>query len=90
MLLSVGGGADTAGEKTKYLTILEKPETRADFVNSAKQLLKQFNFDGLDLAWQFPAIKEKKDRGTLGAYLRTANKPGFLGAFRPRKYLSPS
>lgn len=66
VLLSVGGGADTAGEKDKYLTLLETPEKRAEFVNSAKQLLKHHNFDGLDLAWQFPVIKEKKDRGTFG------------------------
>ncbi|KAE8742974.1 hypothetical protein FOCC_FOCC011404 [Frankliniella occidentalis] len=66
-MLSVGGGADSAGEKDKYLTLLETPEKRLEFVNSAKQLLKHHNFDGLDLAWQFPVLKEKKERGTLGS-----------------------
>jgi len=66
VLLSVGGGADQAGEKTKYLTLLETPDSRAAFVQSARALLKKYNFDGLDLAWQFPQIKEKRDRGTFG------------------------
>ncbi|KAK3908023.1 Chitinase-like protein Idgf4 [Frankliniella fusca] len=84
VLLSVGGGADSAGEKDKYLTLLETPEKRLEFVNSAKQLLKHHNFDGLDLAWQFPVLKEKKDRGTLGSVWHKIKKT-FSGSSKDEK-----
>ncbi len=29
-------------------------------------MVKDYNFDGVDLAWQFPVVKEKKERSTLG------------------------
>lgn len=45
---------------------LEKDDHRSEFVSSAKSLIKQHGFDGLDLAWEFPVNKAKKDRGTIG------------------------
>lgn len=65
ILLSVGGLADP--EKEKYLTLLESEDNRKNFVSSARTLLRQYAFDGLDLAWEFPEIYVKKDRGTLGS-----------------------
>jgi len=65
ILLSVGGLADPA--KDKYLTLLESEDNRKAFVSSARTLLRQYAFDGLDLAWEFPEIYVKKDRGTLGS-----------------------
>jgi GH18 family chitinase len=47
---------------------LESEDNRKNFVNSARTLLRQYAFDGLDLAWEFPEIYVKKDRGTLGEY----------------------
>ncbi|XP_063224307.1 chitinase-like protein EN03 [Bacillus rossius redtenbacheri] len=66
LLLSVGGGADTENRE-KYLTLLENSDTRTAFINSAKMLVKQNGFDGLDLAWQFPETNVKKQRSTLGS-----------------------
>lgn len=66
ILLSVGGGADDQDD-TKYMTLLEAAESRIAFVNSAHTLLKAYNFDGLDLAWEFPTNKPKKVRSTLGS-----------------------
>jgi GH18 family chitinase len=34
-------------------------------VNSAHSLVKNFGFDGLDLAWEFPETKPKKIRGKI-------------------------
>ncbi|KAJ9585536.1 hypothetical protein L9F63_002653 [Diploptera punctata] len=65
ILLSVGGNADP--DNDKYLTLLESEDSRKAFVNSARILLRQYAFDGLDLAWQFPEIRPKKDRGTFGS-----------------------
>nr|QFZ95573.1 imaginal disc growth factor [Hydropsyche angustipennis] len=66
VLLSVGGGADNE-EPEKYNTLLESPEARTAFISSASVLLRNYGFDGLDLAWQFPVIKPKKIRGTFSS-----------------------
>ncbi|KAJ8870930.1 hypothetical protein PR048_027232 [Dryococelus australis] len=49
-------------------TNLENSDTRTQFINSAKALVKQYGFDGLDLAWQFPQLPAKKQRSTLGTH----------------------
>nr|QFZ95574.1 imaginal disc growth factor [Oligotricha striata] len=66
VLLSVGGDSDT-DDKEKYLTLVETPEARTAFINSAVVILKNYGFDGLDLAWEFPKNKPKKIRGTFGS-----------------------
>ncbi|XP_077287591.1 chitinase-like protein EN03 isoform X2 [Arctopsyche grandis] len=63
---SVGGGADKE-DPQKYNKLLESTERRNSFINSAKILLKNHNFDGIDLAWQFPVIKPKKIRTAIGS-----------------------
>uniref|UniRef100_A0A182QSI8 GH18 domain-containing protein n=1 Tax=Anopheles farauti TaxID=69004 RepID=A0A182QSI8_9DIPT len=66
--LSVGAYHDLSGEKPfeKYLTLLESAGSRTAFVNSVYTLLKTYDFDGLDLAWQFPQTKPKRIRGWTG------------------------
>nr|ABM55664.1 putative imaginal disc growth factor [Maconellicoccus hirsutus] len=73
VLVSVGGFWDD-DEPEKYLKSLEKQEHRAKFIESAVKLAKDYNFDGIDLAWQFPIVKEKKDRGTLGSIWHSIKK----------------
>jgi GH18 family chitinase len=72
ILLSVGGDADEGPEK--YLALLESSTGRISFTNSINVLLKQFGFDGLDLAFQFPKIKPKKIRSTLGSFFYSIKK----------------
>lgn len=64
ILLSVGGDADESYEK--YLALLESSTGRISFTNSINVLLKQYGFDGVDLAFQFPKIKPKKIRSSVG------------------------
>ncbi|XP_049537764.1 chitinase-like protein Idgf4 [Anopheles darlingi] len=54
--LSVGDYYDLTEKDTseKYLALLESNDSIAAFVSSARTLLKEYGFDGLDLAWQFP------------------------------------
>ncbi|KAG5672410.1 hypothetical protein PVAND_002541 [Polypedilum vanderplanki] len=66
VLLSVGGDAD-GNSPDKYLALLESSTARIAFTNSVNVILKQFNFDGLDLAFQFPKMKPKKVRSTIGS-----------------------
>ncbi|XP_049308514.1 chitinase-like protein Idgf5 isoform X3 [Bactrocera dorsalis] len=56
ILLSVGGDRDLFEESpsSSYLSVLENQAHRNSFINSALAHLKTYDFDGLDLAWQFP------------------------------------
>lgn len=71
IILSVGGGADIDpdAETNKYLNVLESSAGRIAFINSAYSLIKTYDFDGIDLAWQFPPNKPKKIKGTFGMYI---------------------
>lgn len=66
VLLSVGGDVDT-DDVNKYNLLLESPQARTAFVNSAVLLADQHNFDGIDVAWQFAKFKPKKIRSTWGS-----------------------
>lgn len=69
ILLSVGGNADTQGNNptAKYLTALETTANQLAFVNSAYDLVKIYDFDGIDLAWQFPASPPTRIQSGLGS-----------------------
>lgn len=70
VLLSVGGEHE---DKTKYLNLLESSVGRIAFINSAYSLIKNYDFDGLDLAWDFPTVKPKKIRGTVSSFFNKIN-----------------
>lgn len=51
-LISLGGwgGCETCSE------VFSSEKGRSDFINSVKQILKEYNADGIDLDWEYPAI----------------------------------
>ncbi|KAM9364889.1 putative chitinase 10 [Pholidichthys leucotaenia] len=65
-LLSVGG---TVSGISPFIAMVAKPENRAIFIKSAINYLRTHNFDGLNLAWEYPAHngspKEDKEKFTL-------------------------
>lgn len=65
ILLSVGGDAD--GNHEKYFSLLESSTGKIAFTNSVNVALKAYGFDGLDLAFQFPKMKPKKIRSSVGS-----------------------
>lgn len=65
VLLSIGGSAKST---EKYLALLESSAARIAFINSAYSLVKTYDFDGLDLAWEFPPNKPKKIRSSIGSF----------------------
>lgn len=69
VLLSVGGDAD--GTHEKYYALLESNTAKISFANSVNDVLKKYKFDGLDLAFQFPKMKPKKIRSTLGGFFHS-------------------
>ena len=52
VLLALGGWNDSKGDK--YSKLVNDPEKRKSFVESAVAFLKDNNFDGLDLDWEYP------------------------------------
>ncbi|XP_050510387.1 chitinase-like protein Idgf4 isoform X1 [Diabrotica virgifera virgifera] len=73
VFLSVGGDRDVSGEDTEknmvYRNVLEAVDRRLTFINSAKDLIKNYGFDGIDLAWEMPRTKPKKIFGTVKNFL---------------------
>lgn len=64
VLLGVGG--DAQDNYDKWLELLEMSTSRIAFINSAYDLIRSYDFDGLDLAFNFPKIKPKKIRSGIG------------------------
>lgn len=80
-LLSVGGGHDDGGKSDKYLQLLEAdPAKRATFIQTARDFVRSYNFDGLDLAFQLPQNKPRKVHSELGSAWKSFKK-FFTGDF---------
>lgn len=50
--LAIGGWNDSAGDK--YSKLVNDPTARGRFVTHVLQFLEKYNFDGLDLDWEYP------------------------------------
>lgn len=72
IILSVGGNRDE--NRATYLSLLETSAGRVAFINSAYTMLKTYQFDGLDLAWEFPPNKPKKIRSGFGSFWHKVKK----------------
>ncbi|XP_053984569.1 chitinase-like protein EN03 isoform X1 [Hylaeus volcanicus] len=83
--LGIGGNADPEEDTHKYLVATETSEARSKFINSVNRLLQDYGFDGIDLAWQFPQVKVKKQRSTLGSIWHGVKKTFGYGKFKDDK-----
>ncbi|XP_018313331.1 chitinase-like protein Idgf4 isoform X1 [Mycetomoellerius zeteki] len=83
--LSVGGNSDPYDEEHKYLVLTETSEGRTKFINSVNRLLNDYDFDGIDLAWQFPSVRPKKQRSTIGSLWHGFKKKLGYGKFEDDK-----
>lgn len=63
----------------------ETPEARTRFINSVGRLLSDYEFDGVDLAWQFPPVKVHKERGTFSKLWHGIKKTFGYGKFKDEK-----
>ncbi|KAL1462608.1 hypothetical protein WDU94_014431 [Cyamophila willieti] len=50
--LAIGGWNDSAGNK--YSRLANSPQARAKFIAHVTNFIKEHNFDGLDLDWEYP------------------------------------
>lgn len=63
VILGVGGLKDS--DNDKWDRMATDREHRKAFINSALKVLRRWNFDGLQLAWQYPVCKEVSTDNTL-------------------------
>lgn len=52
VLLGLGGWDDSASDK--YSRMVNSPSARRKFVVQALDFVEQYEFDGLDLDWEYP------------------------------------
>lgn len=67
-LLGLGGQAYDKERTQQYHDVLENSGARLSVINSAYELVNTYDFDGVDIAWEFPPIKPKKIRSSLGSF----------------------
>lgn len=52
VVLGLGGWNDSAGDK--YSRLVNNPSSRRKFILHAIDFIRQYEFDGLDLDWEYP------------------------------------
>lgn len=73
-LLSVGGDKDLQ-DPDKYIRLLEAGRAnQTKFIESARDVLRSYNFDGLDLAFQLPRNKPAKVHSDVGMAWKSFKK----------------
>ncbi|XP_011307753.1 acidic mammalian chitinase isoform X1 [Fopius arisanus] len=55
LLVAVGGAANSVG--ANYSKMVSTKQSRNEFIDSAVDVLKEYNLDGLDIDWEYPAFK---------------------------------
>ncbi|KAJ8924367.1 hypothetical protein NQ315_007163, partial [Exocentrus adspersus] len=77
VLLSVGGGSD--GMAQLFAGIAADPAKRGALVGSASYFVSTYNFDGLDIDWEYPFEADRENYITLLRELRAlCNDHGWL------------
>ena len=52
VLIAIGGWNDSKGDK--YSRLVNNPASRAKFITHVIEWMIKYNFDGLDLDWEYP------------------------------------
>ncbi|KPM07813.1 Sar s 15 allergen (chitinase-like protein) [Sarcoptes scabiei] len=80
-LIAIGGWNEGS---TKYSQMAANPESRKVFVQSVLDFLERYDFDGLDMDWEYPGSRGGKheDKQNFVALLRELK-----AAFKPRNYI---
>lgn len=80
-LLAIGGWNEGS---IKYSAMASSPSDRAAFIRSVLDFLDKYNFDGLDLDWEYPAARggKQEDKANFAALVSEMK-----AAFLPKNYL---
>ena len=57
--LALGGWNDSEGDK--YSRLVNSPAARDRFIQHVVNFLQKYNFDGLDLDWEYPACWQVRE-----------------------------
>ncbi|XP_066942215.1 chitinase-3-like protein 1 [Macrobrachium rosenbergii] len=71
--LAIGGATDS--KSNKYSNLVSSKAKRQNFINHVIPFLKRYNFDGLDLDWEFPKSGDKANFALFVKELKTAFQP---------------
>ncbi|XP_064085061.1 probable chitinase 10 [Macrobrachium nipponense] len=72
--LAIGGWTDSQGSN-KYSRLVSSSASRQNFINHVIPFLKSYNFDGLDLDWEYPSSGDKANFALFVKELKTAFAP---------------
>ncbi|XP_018794816.1 PREDICTED: probable chitinase 3 [Bactrocera latifrons] len=88
--VAIGGWNDSAGDK--YARLVRNAAARARFINHVVEFIQKYNFDGLDLDWEYPVCWQvdctkgtPDEKGAFTALVRELSQ-----AFKPKGLLLSS
>lgn len=58
VLMAIGGWNDSAGDK--YSRLVNLPSARQRFIENVIQFIEKYQFEGLDLDWEYPVCWQVK------------------------------
>lgn len=58
VLMAIGGWNDSAGDK--YSRLVNSPSARRRFIENVIQFIEKYDFEGLDLDWEYPVCWQVK------------------------------
>jgi chitinase len=67
-LLGLGGQEEDPDRIQQYYGALENSGARLSMINSAYDIIKTYDFDGINIAWEFSRLKPKKIRGAISSF----------------------
>lgn len=90
VVVAIGGWNDSAGDK--YSRLVNDPAARQKFIKHVIEFIEKWNFDGLDLDWEYPKCWQteckkgpESDKAAFGAFVKEISD-----AFKPRGLLLSS
>ena len=73
-LLAIGGWNEGS---RRFSPLVADPSRRRTFIKSAIRFLRQYNFDGLDLDWEYPSFRDggkPEDRKNYAKFVAVSNR----------------
>lgn len=90
VLIAIGGWNDSLGDK--YSRLVSNPQARAKFIQTVIEFIEKWNFDGLDLDWEYPKCWQvdctkgpASDKENFATFVKELSS-----AFRPKGWLLSS
>jgi hypothetical protein len=71
----------------RFSPLVADPARRKTFIRSAVRFLRQYNFDGLDLDWEYPAARDggrPEDRKNYAIFVKVSSS----GVYHPLNKLA--